>query len=44
MNDVFLVQPVGTAIGKFQCALEDVPAVELGCTGPCGGYRIEVGC
>jgi acetyl-CoA C-acetyltransferase len=30
MNDVFLVQPVRTAIGKFQGALGDVSAVELG--------------
>jgi acetyl-CoA C-acetyltransferase len=30
MNNVFLVQPVRTAIGKFQGALSDVSAVELG--------------
>lgn len=30
MNDVFLVQPVRTAVGKFQGALSDVSAVELG--------------
>jgi acetyl-CoA C-acetyltransferase len=30
MSDVFLVQPVRTAVGKFQGALADVSAVELG--------------
>ena len=30
MNDVFLVQPTRTAIGKFQGALADISAVELG--------------
>ena len=30
MDDVFLVQPVRTAVGKFQGALADVSAVELG--------------
>jgi len=30
MDDVFLVQPVRTAVGKFQGTLADVSAVELG--------------
>jgi len=30
MNDVFLVQPIRTAVGRFQGALADVSAVELG--------------
>jgi acetyl-CoA C-acetyltransferase len=30
MNDVFLVQPVRTAIGKFQGTLADISAIELG--------------
>jgi acetyl-CoA C-acetyltransferase len=30
MKDVFLVQPVRTAVGRFQGALADVSAVELG--------------